>query len=315
MDKLGWISVMIMSEQKVIIANCLSYLKSMSDESVDVCVTSPPYWALRDYGSEPVIWDTGGCEKHLFDEKGYCKCGAWKGQLGLEPSPLEYVNHLVMIFDQIKRVLKPTGSCWVNIGDTYATVSGSGFQSDKISAKKERASIESANELRKGLKQQGFKEKSLCQIPSRFAIAMIDHGWILRNEVIWKKSNVMPTSTKDRFTVDFEKFFFFVKNPVYYFKQQVESQEDSNCNAVWDIPTKGEHHTHVAMFPKSLISRPIDTCCPEGGVVLDPFCGSGTVLEYCYNHDINGIGIEINPSYEPLIKKRSKHGQTRLTFD
>lgn len=467
-----------MSDQKIVIANCLDHLRKMPDESVDVCVTSPPYWALRDYGSEPVVW--GGkidCEHdwedHTESARGgvnedanvtankdgeannrghptvtqYCtKCGAWKGQLGLEPSPLEYIDHLMLIFDEVKRVLKPTGACWVNIGDTYATVSGSGFQSDNVSAKKERESIRSANELRKGLKDQGFKEKSLCQIPSRFAIAMTDRGWILRNSIIWKKDNIMPNSVKDRFTVDYEMFYFFVKQPKYYFKQQFEpaisqikkynstgitknsskwmdddiessvrqgmhqnrgngivekryslpdmadfvefmrshgkakdiiidtdipltkaehwyrkdeggfaypSTEDwakirkklyedsdafrridtgltdityesddilKNCDGehrnarcVWGIPTKGERYAHCAMFPVKLIERPIDACCPPGGVVLDPFAGSGTVLEYCYEHDIDAIGIEVNPEFERILKIRAKSGQKRLS--
>lgn len=502
-----------MSEQKIVIANCLDHLKSMPDECVDVCVTSPPYWALRDYGSDPVIW--GGradCEhewvEHRVPARGgespnanvganrdgegnnrghptvtqYCsKCGAWKGQLGLEPSPLEYIDHLMMIFDEVKRVLKPTGACWVNLGDTYATVSGSAFQMDKKAIKRVKDSIEPANELKKGLKGSVFREKSLCQIPSRFAVAMTDHGWILRNECIWRKENPMPTSTRDRFTVDFEKFFFFVKSPKYYFKQQFESMkqpiakyrfghqkmginngtysgrmydatdlegrnvrtswmfddsgadmkntskwkddviessvrqgmnqnrgkgvvekryslpakdlflaylrthikvkdiiegtdisqttaehwfrsddgfsfpsvedwikvrdkisEDSeifrivdsgimdityetdgilknndgehrNARTTWTINTQASPLEHCAMFPKELIKRPIDACCPEGGVVLDPFCGSGTVLEYCWEKDIDAIGIEINPEYEKIIKQRANTGQTRLT--
>lgn len=439
-----------MSEQRVVIANCLSYLKSMPNDSVDVCVTSPPYWALRDYGSEPVIWGNAECN-HSFDEKGYCKCGAWKGQLGLEPSLFDYIDHLMMVFDEVKRVLKPTGACWVNLGDTYANPNNSDFPS-----------------------------KTLLQIPSRFAIAMTDRGWILRNEVIWQKANCMPTSVKDRLTVDFEKFYFFVKNPKYYYKQLLEPMkmptakarfghqkignnnntnsgkmyhadilQGRNARTTWiidesdqvfkntskwgddakesrvrqgmnqnrgngivekrySLPTKdtflayikahakakeliegtdislttaehwfrsddwfayptvedwvkirdrladdseifrivdaglmeityesddilknsdGEYRNarttwvinpqassleHCAMFPKELIKKPIDACCPPGGVVLDPFCGSGTVLEYCWEKDIDAIGIEINPDYERFIKKRSGYGQQRL---
>lgn len=504
-----------MSEQKIIIGNCLDVLRGMPDESVDVCVTSPPYWALRDYGTNPVVWGDSDCEHEWTDHREsarggvnpnasvganrdgegnnrghptvtqYCsKCGAWKGQLGLEPSPLEYIDHLMMIFDEVKRVLKPTGACWVNLGDTYATTSG--FTGDTKGVQRSLDSIISAKKVREGLSRTQFPQKTLVQIPSRFAIAMADHGWILRNEIIWQKDSAMPSSVKDRFTVDFEKFFFFVKNPKYYFKQQLEevkqesiarakrarhntletknvirgsnayelqhndpnwkrwgNPEGRNCRTVWfdntskwkdddmeasvrqgmhqnrgngvvykryNLPDKaaftsfmksritpkeivygteisvttaehwfrtdegfsyptvedwmlirdkvsddseeyseidkgmtdvtvetddilknsdgmrnvrttwsicntGSNLEHVAMFPKKLVERPIDACCPEGGIVLDPFCGSGTVLEYCYDHDINGIGIEINPAYEPLIKKRAKHGQTRLTFD
>ena len=297
-----------MSKQDVIIGNCLDILKGMQSESIDCVVTSPPYWNLRDYKSEPARY------------------GVWEGQLGLEDTPDLYISHLLMIFDEIKRVLKPTGACWVNIGDTY--------MSKDIC---------------------GIRQKSLCLIPSRFAIAMTDRGWILRNENNWYKSNVMPSPIKDRFTVDFEKFFFFTKSPKYYFKQQFEPlKEESiarakraknntlefhdrivgtnsvhmkhndpnwkrfapdngrNCRTTWEIPLKGEHYNHIAMFPKALIERPIDACCPPGGVVLDPFCGSGTVLEYCFEHDIEAIGIEINPIYEPIIKKRANYGQKKL---
>ena len=363
-----------MSEQKIIIGNCLEVLREMPDESVDVCVTSPPYWALRDYGSDPVIW--GGhtdCEHEWVEHKesarggcapnanvganrdgksnnrghpsfsNYCtKCGAWKGQLGLEPSPLEYIEHLMLIFDEVKRVLKPSGACWVNIGDTYATTSG--FVGDTKGVQRSLDSLMSAKMIREGLSRSEFPQKTLCQIPSRFAIAMTDHGWILRNECIWRKENPMPTSTRDRFTVDFEKFFFFVKSPKYYFKQQFETMkqptakarfghqkmgnnngtysgrmydatdlEGRNARTTWTINTQASPLEHCAMFPKELIKRPIDACCPEGGVVLDPFCGSGTVLEYCWEKDIDAIGIEINPEYERIIKQRANTGQTRLT--
>ena len=337
-------------KQDVYIGNNIDVLRQMPAESVDVVVTSPPYWALRDYKSPPQIYGGDKDCQHVWEEhteparggvgesanvgankdgegnnRGhptvscYCtKCGAWKGQLGLEPSPLEYIDHLVAVFDEVKRVLKPTGACWVNLGDTYSTVSGDMFRS-----------------------------KSLVQIPSRFAIAMTDRGWILRNETIWQKPNVMPTSTKDRFTVDFEKFFFFTKNERYYFEQQyeplkeesiarakrakhntldahdrvagtnaIEMQHDDpnwqrfanpngrNKRAVWPIPTRGEHYNHVAMFPKTLIETPIKACCPPGGVVIDIFAGSGTVLSYCKENGIDSIGIEVNPAYEGIISGR-----------
>lgn len=440
-----------LTKQKVIIGNCLDVLKTISDESIDVCVTSPPYWGLRDYGSESVVWGGQSNCQHVWTDTHYCdKCNAWKGQLGLEPSPEEYIRHLIMIFDEVKRVLKPTGACWVNIGDTYATVSGSGLKEDRKSRTITRDMMGDVADLRKSLKDYGYREKSLIQIPSRFAIAMTDNGWILRNECIWYKPNPMPTPVKDRFTVDFEKFFFFTKEPKYHFKQQLESVkeetvkktkrtkritfdntskwkddkmessvrqgmnqnrgngivekryslpdhqvfvtfmrsmsdaksivegtdipvtkaehwfrkdeggfaypttndwlkvrdkvrcddsmtyrmidkglteityetdavmknsdgETKNARCVWVIPTKGESYEHVAMFPKALIKRPIDACCPVGGVVLDPFCGSGTVLQYCFEQDIEAVGIEINPDYKDIITKRGRLNLTRLT--
>lgn len=286
-----------MSTQQVIIGNSLEVLKTMEPESVDVCVTSPPYWGLRDYGSDPVVW--GGKEDcdHEWDDSNLCpKCGAWKGQLGLEPNPLDYIEHLCMIFDGIKRILKPTGACWVNIGDTYATLSGNAYCKDQFSSDKLKESVKSGNELKRSISQYGFKNKSLCQMPSRFAIAMTDRGWILRNECIWHKPNAMPVSTRDRFTVDFEKFFFFTKGPKYYFVQQLEPFRDPeakstfgtkkkgntknlyshniydatklpgrNKRTVWTIPTCHSNEKHCAMYPTTLIETPIKACCPRGG--------------------------------------------------
>ena len=369
-----------MTNQRVMIGNCLDVLRTMESESIDVCVTSPPYWALRDYGSDPVIYGGDTDCQHVWQDHteparggtgssaigtnkdtqvnnrghptitSYCtKCGAWKGQLGLEPSPYEYIEHLITIFDEVKRVLKPTGACWVNIGDTYGVVSGSGFCDCNISGSN---AIYEAVQVRKSPSSYGFKSKSLVQIPSRFAIAMTDRGWILRNEIIWHKPSCMPSSVKDRFTVDFEKFYFFVKEPKYYFKQQKEpikelslkraeygwksdkfnigpmggggvnvpkmgtrfvNADGRNMRTTWSINTEPSEYSHCAMFPKALIDIPIKSCCPDGGIVLDPFCGSGTTLEYCFENDIEAVGIEINPEYKDIINKRARIGQTRLT--
>lgn len=364
-------------KQEVRIGNCLDLLKDMPSDSIDVVVTSPPYWALRDYGSEPIIW--GGdpeCdhswEDHIEPARGgvgetanvganrdgvannrghptvsqYCaKCGAWKGQLGLEPSPIEYIDHLMLIFDEVKRVLKPTGACWVNIGDTY-----NGNKNGNTDVNKNGKAVTSTF---KKNKLDGIGPKSLCMIPARFAINMCDHGWILRNQIIWHKPNVMPQSCSDRFTVDYEPFYFFTKSPKYHFSQIKEPlapvsverakygfktnkanigpntkggeggldcpimgnrfapADGRNKRTTWTIPTSGSREEHVAMFPMSLIETPIKACCPDGGIVLDPFCGSGTTLMYCFKNNINAIGIEINPEFKGMIERRmNKHQQT-----
>ena len=308
-----------MPSQRLIIGNSLEILKGMDADSIDVCVTSPPYWGVRDYGSDPA------------------KYGEWEGQLGLEPDPRDYVDHLCMIFDEVKRVLRPEGACWVNIGDTYSTVSGSGYANDNVAPKKSMDAAYNGNEMKKGLSKYGFRNKSLCQIPSRFAIAMTDRGWILRNEIIWHKPNPMPVSVTDRFTVDFEKFFFFTKSEKYHFVQQLEplkhpsatatyggqkrgndgnrqysgrgydaaKMEGKNRRTIWTIAPSMSKEDHSAMFPMELIDTPIKACCPEGGTVLDPFCGSGTTLEYCRRHDIDGIGIEINPAFKDMIERKA----------
>jgi len=177
-----------MEVNKIIQGDSLGVLKTFPDESVDCVITSPPYWGLRDYGVD--------------------------GQLGLEPHFNEYVETLIAIFDEVKRVLKKEGTCWVNLGDTY-----SGNKEGKTDAKVSDYLKDTTTRLHK---KAVIQEKCLCQIPSRFAIAMTDRGWILRNRIIWYKPNAMPSSVRDRFTVDYEDIFFFVKNKKYYFEQQFD---------------------------------------------------------------------------------------------
>jgi len=236
-------------------------LRLMPDEMVNCVITSPPYWGLRDYGLEPVIWDAvEGCEHvwgnthtHKTDlqagnpefqrqwreqasgesESSFCTlCGAWRGSLGLEPTFQQYISHLMQIFDEVKRVLKKDGTCWVNLGDSYSGSWGdSGYRPERTGVSGHQREKNTEFFKREGhprfnppTRKTSVKNKSLCQIPSRFAIAMTDAGWILRNEIIWHKRNCMPSSVKDRFTVDFEKVFFFVKDKKYWFEQQFEEQ-------------------------------------------------------------------------------------------
>ena len=231
---------------KVYIGNCLEVLKTFPDESLDMCITSPPYWGLRDYGTEGQIWGGDDKCKHDFDkskrklhsgswgkddnvlphyknatelnwevEDAMCnKCGAWNGQLGLEPSPDMFVSNLCDIFDEIKRCLRPHGTCWVNLGDTYAN-SGHGKGTGSFKNKNNPGTMTPKVKC-------DLPQKCLVQIPSRFAIEMTNRGWILRNEIIWHKPSCLPSPATDRFTVDFEKMFFFTKNKKYYFKQQFE---------------------------------------------------------------------------------------------
>lgn len=326
-------------------------MAGMPDESVDCIVTSPPYWALRDYGTEPQIWPTAeseGCGHewvtHTEPRRGgssinanvgankrttannrdgptlsdYCaKCNAWKGQLGLEPRFQEYIDHMIMIFDQAYRILKPTGALWVNIGDTYNGYKV-GNSDAKASEKLDTHHVKNS--------QKEVKQKSLLQIPSRFAIAMTERGWILRNEIIWHKPNAMPQSMKDRFTVDFEKMFFFTKNEKYYFEQQkvllkginrkktrtLSEEGTGNMRTVWSINTRATQEEHIAMFPVELVEIPIKATCPPGGTVLDPFCGSGTVLQYCFSSNIDCIGIDVNPDYKEIIERRGRIHMTTL---
>ena len=262
---------------EIIQGSALERLKELESESVDCCITSPPYWALRDYKIE--------------------------GQLGLEPTFTEYIAKLIEIFNEVKRVLKPAGSCWVNMGDTYAGQGGT-YTNPSL-----KISQEHKDNMMGGLriKNSGpnlVPDKSLCGIPQRFMLAMLDHGWICRNTVIWHKPNCMPSSAKDRFTVDFEYLFFFTKSQRYYFDTQYEEalneptprigRKDLGTNAppdtrkvnhflwqfkdqerlwgnslgrikrcVWKIPTAPFADAHFAVFPPELVLTPLKSTCPE----------------------------------------------------
>ena len=236
----------VLEVNKVYVGNCLDVLKTFPDESLDMCITSPPYWGLRDYGTEGQLWGGDKDCEHEFDsskrklhsgswgkednvlphyknatelnwevEDKMCnKCGAWQGELGLEPTPDMFINNLCDIFDEIKRCLRPHGTCWVNLGDTYANT-GYGKGTGNMQHKNKKGAMTPKVKC-------DLPQKCLVQIPSRFAIEMTNRGWILRNELIWHKPSCLPSSATDRYTVDFEKMFFFTKNKNYYFKQQFE---------------------------------------------------------------------------------------------
>jgi len=346
-------------------------LKSFPDDSIDCVITSPPYWSLRDYKLEPQIWDgdenckhewINNIKKHPMDRKGYTGnlgnsksldeaqgeinegfcflCGAWRGQLGLEPTFELYLKHLIQIFDEVKRVLKPTGTCFVNLGDSY---SGSG--GDHKTWHNNEAGFQ--GKLMRGCQpiKTFIPAKSLCAIPERFKIMMIDRGWICRNTIIWYKRNCMPSSANDRFTVDFEYVYFFVKNQKYWFEQQFEpsiypddnrkarvnpliakdhksggnkiaagdkTYPNRNKRCVWDVTTKGFSDAHFATFPEKLVEPMIRSGCPKKGIVLDPFIGSGTVAKVAKRFKRNWIGIELNPEYIKMAGKRIKHVQMEL---
>lgn len=254
------------TRNKIFTGNALDVLKTLPDKSINLVMTSPPYYGLRSYGSEPVIWGgekdckhgwanvktlavgqnyganptstltTGTTLKRKLEnnelinirvkiKSGFClHCGAWKGELGLEPTVELYIEHLIMVFDEVWRVLRDDGTCWVNLGDSYYGGKG---QSGHMDSNSQDERFKRGETLQKGYSQANAKKgyttpldgkcsnvqpKSLLQIPSRFAIAMTDKGWILRNEIIWFKRSCMPESTDDRFTRDFEKIFFFVKS-------------------------------------------------------------------------------------------------------
>ena len=276
-------------------------LKQIDSETINCCITSPSYWALRDYGID--------------------------GQLGLEPTFEEYINKLCNIFDEVKRVLRKDGTCWIVIGDSY-----SANRTYQVDGTKQISGSQPHKQPMADL-----PNKCLIMIPFHFAIEMVNRGWILRNTIIWYKPNCMPASVKVRFTVDFEYVFFFVKNKKYWFEQQFEPAQNwgirdrenfrngtedpklkhyglKDCNfkdtgrnkrAVWQVTTKTfKSKAHFAKYPEELIEPMIKAGCLENGIVLDPFMGSGTTGVVAKKLNRNFIGIEINPNYVDIANKR-----------
>lgn len=295
------------------------------DESVDMVITSPPYWALRDYHAD--------------------------GQLGQEPLFKDYVCNLVSYFDEIYRILSSDGTLWVNLGDTYygsgKGAGGSGAASRKQVTNKgsyylsNKGNKESDLENARDFKQHELPDRNLCQIPARFAIEMQNRGWILRNDIIWHKPNQMPTSAKNRFSMDYEHLFFFTKTSKnYYFTQQLEpaiyagdnrgdrpdnrdkeglgrthgiTKQFKNKRSVWSIntqPVKGS--SHFAKYPEKLIESPILAGSPERGVILDPFFGSGTTGIVAERLNRRWIGLELNPDYCGQSIARVKAKRVRI---
>lgn len=337
----------------IIQGHVLDILKQMESESVQCVVTSPPYWGLRDYGIEPQIWDAvEGC-KHEWNElilKGEARineaisgmgmsisprktnpeaflkvehkhafclyCNAWRGSLGLEPTPELYVKHIVEIFRGIKRVLRDDGTLWLNLGDSYA------------------GSVKGTNEI-------GLKPKDLCGIPWLVALALRADGWWLRSDIIYSKKNPMPESVHDRPTKSHEYIFLLTKSAKYFFDQdavreahlhpeknqisrnKTGAQEQAfmgnaptnlgrcgnnpsgrNIRTVWTIATQPFSEAHFATFPCKLVEPCVKAGSREGDTVLDPFIGSGTVAVVANYLDRRWIGIELNPKYIEMALKR-----------
>jgi len=340
----------------------LDQIKHIDSESVDCCVTSPPYWNMRDYGEETIaIWDGDPNCKHQwgqdmkvkidmtsanpdFDRKwrdqnisvsssNFCEsCGAWKGKLGMELHPDFYINHILQIVSEIKRILKKTGTFWLNMGDTYGTRSGSILEGKPGKFYLRKKGDESVYNVPQ---PQINMHKCLLMIPQRIAISLIQDGWILRNQIIWYKKNSMPESVKDRFVVDYEPIFLFVKSAKYNFTQLLEpytkpldrwggdslkadghsdfdeatgqvryrdrnirpNSDGRNMRSVWEINTRPFPGAHFAVYPEEMIERIIKAGCPESGIVFDPFMGSGTTAITAQKLGCSYIGIEMNQSY------------------
>lgn len=326
------------------IGNCLKVLKELPDNSCDCCVTSPPYYGLRDYGNIE--------------------------QIGLESTPEMYVKIMIDVFDEVRRILKPTGTLWINLGDSYAG-SGKGNNPDGTPHK---SKYEAKNGTNKGTltglqipnnaKSIGLKPKDLIGIPWMVAFALRSAGWYLRQDIIWHKPNPMPESVTDRCTKAHEYIFLLSKSAKYYYdaesimknikinswnglsftkgktghvmdeyrngivksgdKQRKSGSErgcpentgsnvcgsvpwegvKANKRSVWTVTTKPFKEAHFATFPEDLIIDCIKAGCPEDGIVFDPFMGAGTVAVVAKKLNRNYVGIELNPEYVKIANKR-----------
>lgn len=282
------------------IGDCLEVLRSLPSGLVNTCVTSPPYWGLRDYGHQ--------------------------GQIGLEETPDEYVERMVEVFREVRRVLRDDGTLWLNLGDSYAGSWGNQGRKQARGAQRPinkgmKTTVDDgrypSKKSRTGAIPRGtdLKQKDLVGIPWMVAFALRADGWYLRSDIIWQKPNAMPSSVKDRPTTAHEYVFLLSKSRRYYYDSESIRETDSgmpplgrNRRTVWTLPTVPYKGAHFATYPPALITPCILAGCPQGGTVLDPFFGSGTTGMVAESLGRGWLGIELNPDYETLIRERTSQG-------
>lgn len=263
----------------------LKLIKDIPKASVDLLVTSPPYWAKRVYNGE--------------------------GEIGSEHTPEEYITRICDFFDALKPYLKETANVFINVGDTYFG-SGAGAWNKYLDENGNVTQVQrdrkekyfTTKPLQPKLKQNGklYQNKQLLLIPSRFAIEMQNRGWLLRDDIIWQKPNRIPASVKDRFNNTYEHVFHFVRQKAYYFDLDAVKVRGANGGMknpgdVWPIHTQPLNGNHTATFPEKLVERIVLCASPRGGTVLDPFLGTGTTWIVCDRLERNCIGFEINQTY------------------
>lgn len=301
---------------KIFNQDCIHGMQFLPDGCVNTCITSPPYYGLRDYGHD--------------------------GQIGLEESPEAYVQKIVEVFREVKRVLRDDGTLWLNLGDSYA---GNNSQASNNG----RAGFGNPREKVVNRTGEGLKTKDLIGIPWRVAFALQADGWYLRQDIIWHKPNPMPESVTDRCTKAHEYIFLLSKSPKYYFDNEAIREDASdvsvarlkrgvsnhhkningapgqtphsmgkprnhdpnrdvpttrNARSVWTITTKPFKDAHFATYPEDLIVPCILAGCPEGGLVLDPFMGAGTTALVSKKLGRNYVGFELNEEYKKIADKR-----------
>ena len=295
---------------EILQGDCIESLNKLEDQSINTCITSPPYWGLRDYGESD--------------------------QLGLEDTPDKFVKNLVGVFREVKRVLRDDGTVWLNLGDSYARTGGDSSKKGRHWDDRENNPNTGHNRYAKDI---GLKQKDLVGIPWRVAFALQQDGWYLRQDIIWHKPNPMPESVRDRCTKAHEYIFLLSKKAKYYYDHEAIKEDakypqgpnspqsikkgkgqfgmdtrgglhkiganlKKNKRSVWKVSTKPFKGAHFATFPKDLIEPCVLAGCPEGGTVLDPFGGSGTTGIVAAQHNRNAVLLELNQEYIDLAKER-----------
>lgn len=387
---------------QILVGDVRERLRTLADNSIHCCVTSPPYWGLRDYGT--ASWEGGDAEcthslirlhadpknpaaptQNGRARKGeelnrqVCRCGAKRidSQIGLEASPGEFIETMVAVFEEVRRVLRPDGTCWINMGDSYAGNRGSSH-GPTIGQKHRTASGDAQHQMtasrrrdneqvpRSDVRVPGLKPKDLVMMPHRLAIALQEAGWWVRQDIVWHKPNPMPESTRDRCTKAHEYVFLLTKSERYYYDQDAirtefaekttslsfatmdgdrrkkykkpdgwdtgtgghgtihragrekgeQAPDDyvppagANKRSVWTIATSAYPEAHFATFPPELPETCIKAGCPPGGMVLDPFFGAGTTGLVADRLQRDCIGIELNPKYAELARRRIQQEST-----
>ncbi len=280
---------------RILHGDAFDLIRELDDGTIDLILTSPPYWGLRTYGLNgrgDVLeqWRTSGCDEARVPPYDWYRDAG--GILGLEPFPDWYVSHLVEFFTRARRSLKEGGSIWVNLGDTYfarwSSIRETGRQG--YNAPRERRRTPAG-----GYRQ----DKQLLMIPARFAIAMQAAGWILRNDLIWAKPNVIPHPGTDRLRLSHEHWFHFVlrqanRRPTYFY--DISETEAESLDVV-TMPTSAGSDAHSATFPVGIIAPRIRSSSPVGGVVLDPFAGTGRAAVEAIRSGRSAVGFELSPVY------------------
>ena len=287
------------------VGDCLSVLRQLPDDHFNTCVTSPPYYGLRDYGVA--------------------------GQIGLEDRPEDYVARMVEVFREVRRTLRPDGTLWLNLGDSYAN---DGKWGGSTGGKHANA-LHGSTGVGRSKRVTGMKPKDLMMIPARVALALQEDGWWLRSDIIWQKPNPMPESVQDRPTSAHEHVFLLTKAPKYYYDAEA-IREDATCDRmrgpalhpdtvstngnaglarreltgtrnarnVWTITPKPFKGAHFATMPPDLVKPCVLAGCPQDGQVLDPFGGAGTTGLVAAELGRRATLIELNPEYASIIRQR-----------